>query len=228
MLHWPGWRLFGVSMACGLAECVVFVIVYGGANWITNQHTWRIAAHTPCDLSIPLVPAMMPIYLSLTPLLWSMAFVLRSAAEVLAFVGTLMVATIVAGILFVLLPAEHAYQPITSEELGGWQPCYQLLRAIALDHNFFPSLHVAFTTIAVRVMLRHASALSGLPVLLWGAAIIVSTLLVHEHYLIDVAAGLLLGWMSVSLCFDAWLPRAQSRREQKSLPSPASDPAPSA
>lgn len=225
MLHWPGWRQLCVSIVCGLAVFCLFAFVYGGANWLAGQHSWRVAVHTPLDLTIPFIPAMTPVYLSLTPLLWFMAFVLRSTAEVVAFVGTLAVATLVAGVCFVLLPAEHAYPAVTPAELGPWQPAYELLRAMVLDHNYFPSLHVAFTTISVRVAVRRAAVVSGLLFGLWGGAVIVSTLLVHEHYVSDVATGLLLGWVSVSLCYDKWLRSLQSRVEQTIAPSPTSDPA---
>ena len=103
MLHWPGRRQLCVSVMCGLAVFCLFALVYGGANWLAGQHGWRVALHTPLDLTIPFIPAMTPVYLSLTPLLWVMAFVLRSTAEVVAFVGTMAVATLVAGVCFVLL-----------------------------------------------------------------------------------------------------------------------------
>ena len=52
---------------------------------------------------------------------------------------------------FLVLPGEDAFASPDSQQLGIWAAAYRFARWIALRHNFLPSLHVAFTTIAVLV-----------------------------------------------------------------------------
>lgn len=223
MFFWPGWRQLGFATLLGLAELALFEIVYGGTNWITGQHRWRIPLHTPIDLEIPFVPAMTVVYLSLNPLFWMLAFILRTRQQTANFVGTLAATTIIAGGFFLLLPASHAFTRPSSAELGGWLAPYEIMRAVALEYNYLPSLHVAFTTICVRVAQRFANPFEKVILLAWGLAIIISTLLTHQHYLIDVFTGLLLGWFAVTFGYDRWLGQSRERAEQTSHPTPSSD-----
>ena len=223
LLFWPGWRQLAFAFLVGSAEAVLFGIVYGGTNWIANQHSWRITAHTPLDLEIPFVPAATVVYLSLNPMLWTMAFVLRTRREIVAFVGTLAAATLVAGVFFLVLPAAHAYRTPSAADLGAWQGWYQVMRMVALEHNYLPSLHVAFVTICVRVLMRYRGWRERAIVLVWGGAIVVSTLLTHQHYLLDVITGFMLGWIAVSVGYDRWRQPSIAGEEQRHLPSRSSD-----
>ncbi len=55
--------------------------------------------------------------------------------------------------------------------------------------NCFPSMHVAITAITVYA-LRHQSPAVWRLFVLWGAAIILTTLTTKQHYLIDILGGL--------------------------------------
>lgn len=220
MFFGPGWRQLSFAFLLGLADAAIFALVYGGTNWFTSQHSWRVAIHTRLDLAIPYVPAATVVYLSLNVMFWTLAFVLRTRVEIAAFVATLAVTTLIAGVFFLLIPATHGYPPPSPGELGTWRPWYELMRTVALEHNYLPSLHVAFTTICVRILLRHGNALERALVLAWGVAIVASTLLTHQHYLIDVLTGFALGWLAVSLGYDRWLARWRSHAAQTTPPTP--------
>ena len=208
-LHWPGWRQLCFAYALGIGCTVFFAAVYGGADWLARQHTYRVHLHTDTDLHIPFVPMASPVYLSLNALFWISPFILRTRAELVAFVKGLMWATVLAGVGFVLLPAEAAFSAPSGEKLGVWRVCYDTARAIALENNFFPSLHVAFTVICWIVMVPRLRTLGRIVVSCWALAIVASTLLTHQHYLADVGAGLILAPFAVRF---ARAPRPAQRK----------------
>src|SRR5262249_38304450 len=65
----------------GVACTVWFGLVYGGADWLTHQHRYRVRLHTNVELAVPLVPAAVVGYMSLYPLFWIAPFVLRTGRE---------------------------------------------------------------------------------------------------------------------------------------------------
>jgi membrane-associated phospholipid phosphatase len=195
--HWPDWQQLGYAALLALAEFFLFLLVYGGANWITEQHQWRVAVHCRADLSIPIIPWTIAVYMSLNPLLWMAPFVLRTRVELQAMAASLAFATLVAGPFFLLLPAKEVFPPLDRQQLGAWSPWFDLARTMAMRHNFMPSLHVAFTVIAGSIYATRAGTLGRVLLVFWSAAIIASTLFTHEHYLLDVATGALLGWGTV-------------------------------
>ena len=195
--HWPGWRQLGYALMLGLAVTVWFAATYGGADWLTEHRTYRVRLHLPIDLAMPLLPAMAVFYLSLNVLLWCAPFILRTRRELKSLAIALAAATAVAAVGFVLLPGQDAFPVPQQSELGGWASINHLARSLALSHNYLPSLHVAFTTIAVMVYAAQATHRGKALLWAWALAIVASTMLIHQHYIADVASGMLLGWLTV-------------------------------
>ncbi len=197
-------------------------MAYGGADWLSEHHSFRVRLHLGIDLSVPFVPAMTIFYLSLNVLLWCAPFVLRSRRELLALSVSLASATLVAAIFFVLLPGQQAYAPPQDHELGDWAGIYHFACWLAMTHNYLPSLHVAFTTIAIAVYRDHAKRWGRILLGVWGLAIISSTMLIHQHYLVDVVSGILLGWLAVRWIYRPLL--ARRRRLPMDETPPANHP----
>jgi membrane-associated phospholipid phosphatase len=179
---------------------------------------------------MPLVPAAMVFYVSEYVLLWSGLFVLRTRLQLKAYALSLMIATLVGGIGFVALPAADVFPTPTDEQLGAWSGLFQLARWVALRSNFFPSLHVAFSTIAVMIYCDFAGAGVRLLLVTWGVVIAASTLLTQEHYLVDVVGGLLLGWGVVRWSYRPMTSVALVHEQGGEMPPPNQDrpPAPKA
>src|SRR5205085_1164666 len=96
-----------------------FVLVYGGADWLTAQHSLRIPIAMPWERQIPFVPAAVPFYTSLNLLFLLTPFVLKRTSELEGLAKTLCALIAVAGIGFVLLPADLAYDEVPPA--GRWQ-----------------------------------------------------------------------------------------------------------
>ena len=75
------------------------------------------------------------------------------------------------------------------------QPVADLTRLIAGTHNLLPSLHVGLTLVIVLTVWPHSKPLARWLIGLWALGLGASTLLTHQHHVLDVLAGALLGWL---------------------------------
>jgi membrane-associated phospholipid phosphatase len=217
-LAWPGWPLLCEAFVLGTAQAVWWVFVYFGADWVTGLRSDRMRVHFAAELTLPLVPEFLLVYLSLDPLFLIAPFVLRTRAEIRALTIALFGATSVAGVCFLLLPAELGY-PAEGVE-GFWSDMFALNRQIVLRYNLIPSLHVALSTVTLAALGTCRSAWTRILLAAWGGLIGLSTLLTHQHHVVDVVTGLLLGWAAYQLLYRRWLDAAAGRNV---LASPSSD-----
>jgi membrane-associated phospholipid phosphatase len=69
----------------------------------------------------------------------------------------------------------------------------------ALDppYNDFPSLHTSLSAI-VAVSWCRTYRRASVVVAVWCSLIVASTVLIHQHYLADVAGGLIVAWLAVT------------------------------
>src|SRR5262249_46741444 len=82
--HWPSVRQLGWALLLGTAETALFLICYGGANWLTKQHSWRVPVHCSLDRAMPLLPPAVLFYVSVNPLMWMAPLVLCTVREMAA------------------------------------------------------------------------------------------------------------------------------------------------
>jgi membrane-associated phospholipid phosphatase len=202
--HWPSWRLLGETVLLGTAVAAWWLLIYGGANLVTDRHTFRLRVHLPVETQVPFVPAAVLGYMSIYPLFWLAPFILRTRRELAALCSTLAAVIFVAGVCFVLLPVGNAF-PSQPDALGMWTPFVVAAKRLAMSHNWLPSLHVAMSVVCVAIYARRAGRLGAAILWSWSALIAASTLLLHQHYLIDVATGYLLGVGGVRLGYGSWI-----------------------
>jgi hypothetical protein len=186
---YPYWRRFAVLCALITAE---FAVVFYGADWFTAQHALRIHAYANAELAIPLVPVMVVPYMTMYVIFLFAPFVLRSAADLDRFAGALALVILVAGVAFVFLPAEVGFAPASAAE-SIWNPWLQFAATLSRKYDLVPSLHVALFTVAAGTYATRVSATVRVLLGIWLAVVAASTVLTHQHHLIDVAAGLALG-----------------------------------
>jgi membrane-associated phospholipid phosphatase len=190
-LQWPDADCRRAVLIYGTGVSLLWLAVYGGADWFTDLHNYRIPLQTSVDLAIPFVPAGAIFYLSLFPMLWLAPFILHTPQQCQAFAEALAAAILIAGIGFVLIPA--APIEIRSVATGLFGPLFHFADWVNLKNNLFPSLHVALAVVSAVSFSRSQSAAVGLFFWLWAAMIALSTLLTRQHYIIDIVAGGFLG-----------------------------------
>jgi membrane-associated phospholipid phosphatase len=106
---------------------------------------------------------------------------------------TLNLAILIAGVCFLLFPAQVAFPP--PPDFGAFPNLYHFADRLSLTYNLVPSLHVALSTICIVVFAARTRIIWKIVLWTWSAAIAVSTVLIHKHHLLDVATGFFLAWI---------------------------------
>jgi hypothetical protein len=169
----------------------LFALVFYGADWLATLHTWRVTLNTAWELRLPYVAPLWPVYFSVLGVPFLMARPAVPAAAIADWERRMAMAIAVAGLAFVLLPAQTANPPVAPTAMP-WDAFAALARATTGRYNLLPSLHVALsllTLIAASPFVRE-----GTRWLLWAwfALLVASVLLTHQHHVADVVAGIAL------------------------------------
>lgn len=201
-LAWPGWAHIRYATLLSIANTLWFMFVYGGMDALTARRAFRVPVHFPAELAIPFIPAMTLFYMSIYLLFWMAPFILRTRREFRALVITMAVAIFVGGIGFLLFPADLAFAQPQESDLGIWSALFHFADKLNLTYNLLPSLHVAFAVICVAIFAPRAPLAGKVLLWFWATMVAASTVLIHQHHLLDVATGWLLALVSVKSIFD--------------------------
>src|SRR5262249_15323244 len=138
-------------------------------------------------------------------------FILRSRSEMNALALVWVLLTVAGGVVFLLIPFEVGFPVPADEELGFWRSMYRLADHANLRFNCCPSLHVAWCIACVDVYASKAGRFLKLLLWFWRGAMMLSTVLLHFHHLIDVAGGFGLALLGSRLLYPRFL--AHFRRD---------------
>ena len=198
-LAWPGWDHLKFAWLQTLAVSIWFALVFVGADWFTGQRALRVRVHLDAELHIPLIPAFMLVYMSIYVLFFAAPFVLRTRREIVTMAFTQASAIAIAGICFLLIPAQLAFPLATDSELGVWKGMFRFADRMNLDYNLVPSLHVALSISCIELFAVHAGRSRKILLRAWGVLIAASILFTHQHHLFDALTGYLLALVLVRL-----------------------------
>jgi membrane-associated phospholipid phosphatase len=159
---------------------------------LLNHGPHRIFLQTPLDSALPLVPVFAVPYVSLVPYIGVslLAFLLFRVRVYRSAAITMIIVWFISYACFFLL---QSY--VARPNIAGTDPFSAMVRAVyAIDrpYNDFPSLHTSLSTIAAMHWWR-IDRRAGIAAAAWTALIVMSTVLIKQHYLADVAGGLALG-----------------------------------
>jgi len=173
---------------------VLFVVVYGGLNWLTARRQDLRALYFDWETRIPFVPGMIYAYFSIIILFVVPLFVLDQRG-MRRLARRIALAIVLSGAVFLLLPARLGFT--RPAEVPGYQAVYALLYAVDAPHNLMPSLHIAYSALII-ASLRTPGAPGWIRALLlgWLGLIAVAVVHVHQHHLADVMGGFAVAWIS--------------------------------
>ena len=178
---------------------VLFIGVYGTSNWITSQRSDLLRLYFDWELAIPFTPAMVWVYLSLFALFPLPAFALRAGA--LRTLGRrLCFATLVSGAFFLLVPARLGFErPAIVPE---FELAFAFIHFLDLPHNLVPSLHISWSGLILFSLHGASARWTRRALEVWFALICVAVVLVHQHHVLDVIGGLLVGYAAIAVVRD--------------------------
>lgn len=177
-----------------LCTLAVFYAIYPASNWLAARQARRHDFITPWDALIPLVPEFIWVYFSFF-LFILLPIWLVDAGGIDALGRRQVLATVLCGLVFALFPANLAFERVLPEA-EPYRSIFGLMFAVDGPHNLLPSLHIVYT-VATGLALCAAQWRRGrralcAAVVLWGMAICASTMLVHQHHILDVVTAVAL------------------------------------
>ena len=168
--------------------------VYPTANWLASLRDHRYDFLTPWDAMIPLVPEFIFVYFSFFPFLLLPLWLVQQ--PVLSALGKRQIAgTLICGLVFVLFPANLAFERVIPDA-EPYRSIFSMMFLVDKPHNLLPSLHIVYTALTCLAVCQcqWPKGRVGLciAIVLWSVAICASTMLVHQHHVLDVVTALLL------------------------------------
>lgn len=182
-----------VYLKLSLFQTWLFCSIYGFTNWLAHQHHHHFQLWHPLELQIPFIPIMILAYVSLNVLMIFPAFIL-SVNELHALNKAMAWATVIAGLFFLFFPAPIGF--VRADVVGEFSRFYQTLYSVDQTANTFPSLHITFSYLFIRILV-HSLKRAHYFYWLWFTLIACSVLLTHQHHLIDILGGMILA----EICF---------------------------
>lgn len=179
------------TFACwGAFVGVAFFAVYPTTNWLTSLREDHFVVYSSAELQIPFMANFIWLYLSMY-LLFTLPPFFLNPSELKRLGLELIVATVISGLIFLAFPAKLGFSRVIPEETL-YRDLYAALFSVDHPFNLLPSLHVVYSSAIAFAIVRNTNAYLRAIMLFWLSMIVSSTVLVHQHHIADVIAGLLL------------------------------------
>ena len=183
-----GWKGAAICVALGVADYVTSL-----GYEALNHGPYRLFLRSPIDQALPVVPIFVVPYVSLQPFIYgSLVIFLLFRTRIFQSAVLSMIVTFLVSYAFFAFLQTYVERPV----LTGGDVLTRMIRDVyAGDHPFndFPSLHVSTSAIIAIHWWRFSRRFGPVPAI-WAALIAMSTVLVRQHYLADVAGGLILAF----------------------------------
>ncbi|MCZ7557750.1 MAG: phosphatase PAP2 family protein [Bacteroidia bacterium] len=185
----------------------VLIMLLCYAGWVTLYYTtaWIGASRgpvfdpsLPIDATFPIVPWTFFIYLLAYVIVLGLFVIRRNAQFLNLAFSSFIVMNLGAFALFALFPAQGPERDFAAE--GGG--VIALVHLVDSRFNAFPSLHVANPWLVAFLSLKERGfSVPSMLFLLVAPAISLSTMLVRQHYLLDVLGGFALAVLTAAIVF---------------------------
>lgn len=176
-------------------------LLWFGAMWTVGCALSSSAEHAAepwfdFERTAPFMPWLVPVYLSQNIAVGLAFIAFRNVRDYLPCLIVGLMLSLIAAACFALFPMRLGFE-------GGskvWAPLGAFLGTPDPGAGgYAPSLHVAFMVLIAAVASRRWGPSAAPWLWLWAVAVSASTYFVHEHHIIDISTGALLG------AFGVWL-----------------------
>lgn len=177
-------------MSWGGLVGLAFFSIYPTTNWLAGLRSDQFRLFIEPELGLPFVPEFIWLYLSMYALFMLPPFFL-SPPDLRRLAKELISATCLAGAIFLILPARLGFARTLPPD-AFYRELFESLFTVDQPFNLVPSLHVVYSTAIVLAVAARAGTAARALLFPWLALVLASTVLVHQHHLLDVFAGLAL------------------------------------
>lgn len=194
-----------------------FLVIYYSCNAYAANQLDHYHMYTDWELSIPLIPEMIFVYMSYIGVFGMVLFVLKTPSAIKGLAYSMLVTLVVSGVIFVLFPGHLGY--VRPDHVAGYSFLFKFLYVIDLPHNLYPSLHVAFALLCMLAMIHQTlNSWFHIALKVWFALVCASVVLVHQHHFFDIGLAIVLAWAVYRLVYlktaEKWVVNnSQSMRE---------------
>jgi rhodanese-related sulfurtransferase len=175
------------ALAVAIGLSILFIVVYGGCNWISAHRLDVGVFYFAWERLIPFVPFLIIPYLSIDLFFIGAPFLCRDERELLTFASRVAMAIIVAGCCFLLFPLRFAFARPSASGWNGF--VFDAFRVLDAPYNLLPSLHAALGLFLLDIYLRHSRSVWRVLVLISFGLILISPVLTYQHHVADIVAG---------------------------------------
>jgi len=147
----------------------------------------------PGEEQIPFMPMTIFIYIIQWVLPISVFMMITKKQRIMKILVAFLITILIHNMFFLIFPVEYSLRPVFSMDstiavLVGY--LYQMDAPI----NTFPSMHVSFVFLIYFIIKRYRPQFKW-TFLFLAVAISISTVLVKQHYILDVGAGFILAYL---------------------------------
>ena len=97
-----------------------------------------------------------------------------------------------------------------------------MLYKLDLPYNLFPSLHVSLSTLTLLIILPLIkNKMIIILITIWWASMTMSVIFIRQHHISDIAGGILLAWITVSVLNATGLNMSQFSQGMEALGYPS-------
>lgn len=179
------------KILAALLCCAIFSIVYNlSASYALSLE--NVPSFTfPFERHIPFIPLFIVPYMTNGLFFTIMCFLCTNTAQLKQYVCRIILLTLIAGLCFFIFPLKFSLPKpaVTSSFLNYF---FDFLQRWDTPFNQAPSLHVAYVLLFWTVIKKRFSGIILSTVRIWFILIILSTIFVYQHHLIDVLSAFIL------------------------------------
>lgn len=175
------------ALATSIGLSLLFLVVYGGCNWITSRRQDVGTFFFDWERAIPFLPFLILPYLSIDLFFVAAPFFCRTQRELRTLALRIIAAILVAGICFLLFPLRFAFPP--PETHGALGFLFDRFRSLDAPYNLAPSLHAALGLLLFDFYFGRTQGFWRIALAGWFALMAASPLLTKQHHVIDIVTG---------------------------------------
>jgi membrane-associated phospholipid phosphatase len=158
---------------------------------------------TPADRLVPLRPRSLWLYLSFVPFCLAAVHDVRSIPRMVRMMACLVLATLVSYRCFLRFPSSYP-RPDVEVDDPRLARAWRSLRAIDLPGNTFPSVHAGHAFLLALMLAPDLPEEEAQARILWATLISLSTLTTKQHYLVDIAGGIVVAETVAWRIYEPW------------------------